>query len=64
MMEACRLYQKDWKKTEHNSFPPDLYTFKLMNMRNITPYLLLASESLKVKVRTVKLQKIKEKING
>ena len=62
--EALRLYQKDWVKTKHNSFMPDMYVFKNMSVKEVMPYTLKAIESLKIKVRTAKLQKIKEKING
>lgn len=63
--EALKLYLKDWKKTKHNSFQPDFYVFKcVMGTGEIKPYILKATDLLKIKYRTEKLKKIKNKING
>jgi len=63
MEEALRLYQKDWLKTKHNSFMPDMYVFKnTMNIKIVFPYIAKANDSLKIKARTEKLYKIKEKL--
>jgi hypothetical protein len=65
MEEALRLYQKDWLKTKHNSFMPDMYLFKnVMNIKIVFPYIAKANESLKIKARTEKLRKIRSKIDG
>lgn len=65
MEEALRLYQKDWLKTKHNSFMPDMYVFKnVMDIKIIFSYIEKANYSLKIKYRTERLKKIKNKIDG
>ncbi len=63
MIEALRLYQNDWKKTEHNSFMPDMYTFKnVLDAKESWPYVVRAEELLKLRIRALKLHKIKNKL--
>lgn len=65
MLEALRLYQNDWKKTKHNSFMPDMYVFKnTLDVKETWPYVVRVQELLKLKIRALKLQKIKNKIDG
>jgi len=65
MVEALRLYQNDWKKTEHNSFMPDMYVFKnVLDTTETQPYVIKAEELLKLKIRALKLYKIRNKIDG
>jgi hypothetical protein len=65
LKEALRLYLLDWKKTEHNSFIPDMYVFKhVMGIKETMPYVEMAIESLKIKNRVYKLQEIKNELNG
>lgn len=60
---ALKLYQDDWKKTDHNSFMPDMYVFKnVLNVKESMPYVVKAGEILKLMVRGEKIKKIKKKI--
>ena len=63
MEEALRLYLKDWKKTKHNSFAPDLYVFKnVMSVKEVMPYVMISTETIRMKIRIKKLNKIRSKI--
>lgn len=63
--EALKLYLIDWKKTKHNSFQPDFYVFKsVMGIGETMPYILRASDNLKLKFRKDKLEKIRNKCRG
>ena len=65
MEEALRLYQKDWVKTKHNSFMPDIYVFKnVMSVKDVMPYIVIAGDTIRMKMRIEKLKKIRNKING
>ena len=65
LMEALRLYQNDWKKTYHNSFMPDMYVFKsVLNSDESWTYIVMAGETLRLKLRAEKLKKITNKCRG